>query len=116
MRFTALSVVAFLAGADAFGVSSQQSIRKPAFTSSTAVQGVKNPPANESTPAKALVSRRTSLFDGRWNWRIFLNTLSCGYNTYANWLSVFEWIFSYQVNIYNKNIRNVSLIYLFFTQ
>ena len=56
MRFTALSVVAFLAGADAFGVSSQQSIRKPAFTSSTAIQGVKNPPANESTPAKALVS------------------------------------------------------------
>ena len=56
MRFTALSVVAFLAGADAFGVSSQHSIRKPAFTSSTAVQGVKNPPANESTPAKALVS------------------------------------------------------------
>jgi len=56
MRFTALSVVVFLAGADAFGVSSQQSIRKPAFTSSTAIQGVKNPPANESTPAKALVS------------------------------------------------------------
>ena len=90
MRFTALSVVAFLAGADAFGVSSQQSIRKPAFTSSTAVQGVKNPPANESTPAKALVSGRTCIC-------LMVDGIGASlempflldYNTFANWLSVF---------------------------
>ena len=57
MRFSTLTVLALATtGADAFGVSS-----KPAFSGAaasrgtlTVLEGVKNPPPNESTPVKAL--------------------------------------------------------------